>query len=78
MSLQHQQQESNTKTTNISDSYNTTSTVNRIFDNAGNTNVYLNSEPEGSDGDSSSGMNNKNLMIAAAVVGAAILLGRKS
>jgi len=75
MSAQHQQQEVTNRTTNVSDSYNTTNTVNRVFDNAGNTSVYVNSDA-GEETTAPSSDNNRNLIIAAAVIAAALIIGR--
>lgn len=75
MSAQHQQQSTKTSTRTISDSYNTSHTVNEVFDNAGNSNVYVNSEEPADNAPPPTG--NKNLLIAGGVIAAALLLAKK-
>ena len=74
MSQTNQQSKASATTTNVTDSYNVTKTTNRIFDNAGNTNVYFNSDKQASESGSSGGIDNKTIAIAAGVIGAALLL----
>jgi hypothetical protein len=74
MSNTSQQQKTSTRTKNISDSYNTTETVNRIFDSSGNTSLYINSD-DGKSAAESGGMST-NLLIAGGVIAAAIILSK--
>lgn len=72
MSNTSQQQKSSTRTKNITDSYNTNETVNRIFDNVGNSEVYINSD-QGSVGGN---QNNTSLIIAGALIAGALIIGK--
>lgn len=59
------------------DSYNTTNTVNRVFDNVGNTQVYFNSPNQDKATDVSKGLDNKTLLLVGGVAIGAIVLLKK-
>jgi len=75
MSVSRPQTTSSNQAMTTTDSYNSTNTVNRVFDNVGNTQVYFNSDKPK---ETSAGTDNTKLIaIGGGVILAAILLRRK-
>lgn len=76
MSVSRPQTTSSNQAMTTTDSYNSTNTVNRVFDNVGNTQVYLNTPEAGKV--AASGLDNKSLLIIAGITLGGLLIIKKA